>query len=257
MSCIAESTVSSCWDRSVGDQLERLLLAADVERARRLVEQEQRRLLGERAAEHDALLLAAAQRLRGGGARSSRGRAARAPAPRRLEVAGALVAERAHVGRPAEQHVLVDAHPGRQQGRLRDEREPPGDRAPAAGSRPRRRRGGSSPSSGRDRQRRAAACSCRRRSGRSAPPIRRGRPRPRPRRARVARAELDRSRVERERRHENVLLVRSTIAKNGAPKNAVTTPIGSSAGETIVRASTSASTRNPPPTSSESGRTIR
>ena len=46
-------------------------------------------------------------------------------------------------------------------------------------------------------------------------------------------------RVERERRHEKLLLVRSTIAKNGAPKNAVTTPIGSSAGETTVRASTS------------------
>ena len=31
--------------------------------------------------------------------------------------------------------------------------------------------------------------------------------------------------------------VRRTSAKNGAPRNAVTTPIGSSAGEMIVRAS--------------------
>ena len=35
-------------------------------------------------------------------------------------------------------------------------------------------------------------------------------------------------------------LVRSTTAKNGAPKNAVTTPIGSSAGDITVRAITSA-----------------
>src|SRR5262245_57939921 len=52
-------------------------------------------------------------------------------------------------------------------------------------------------------------------------------------------------------------LVRTTIAKKGAPKNAVTTPIGSSAGAITVRASTSVKTRKPPPTSSETGRTIR
>ena len=57
--------------------------------------------------------------------------------------------------------------------------------------------------------------------------------------------------------HVNPLLVRSRIAKNGAPKNAVTTPIGSSAGDISVRASTSASTRKPPPKSSDSGSTIR
>ena len=64
--------------------------------------------------------------------------------------------------------------------------------------------------------------------------------------------------VERERDHDAILReVRSTTAKNGAPKNAVTTPIGSSAGESAVRAITSASTRNPAPTSTESGSSSR
>src|SRR5205823_14925339 len=44
------------------DELEHLLLAAQVERARRLVEEQQRRLLRERAREHDALELAPAER---------------------------------------------------------------------------------------------------------------------------------------------------------------------------------------------------
>ena len=53
------------------------------------------------------------------------------------------------------------------------------------------------------------------------------------------------------------LAVRRTTAKNGAPKNAVTTPIGNSPGDTTVRARTSASTRNPAPTTSDSGTTAR
>ena len=53
--------------------------------------------------------------------------------------------------------------------------------------------------------------------------------------------------------HRMLRDVRRTTAKNGAPKNAVTTPIGSSAGERSVRASTSASTRKPAPARSESG----
>ena len=49
------------------------------------------------------------------------------------------------------------------------------------------------------------------------------------------------------RRHTEAirLEVRRTTAKNGAPKNAVTTPIGSSPGESAVRAITSANTRKP------------
>ena len=70
-------------------------------------------------------------------------------------------------------------------------------------------------------------------------------------------AERDATRVERERGHAYRLLVRSTTAKNGAPKNAVTTPIGSSAGDITVRAITSAKTRKPAPTITESGSSSR
>ena len=54
-----------------------------------------------------------------------------------------------------------------------------------------------------------------------------------------------------------VRVVRSTTAKNGAPRNAVTTPIGSSEGDSSVRASTSVSTRKPPPASNDNGTTAR
>ena len=54
-----------------------------------------------------------------------------------------------------------------------------------------------------------------------------------------------------------VRVVRSTSAKNGAPTNAVTTPIGSSAGASAVRATTSASTRNAAPTAIDSGTITR
>src|SRR4029077_3284703 len=70
-------------------------------------------------------------------------------------------------------------------------------------------------------------------------------------------AERDRDSAEPQGRHVKLRLVRSTTAKKGAPKNAVTTPIGSSAGDMIVRARTSVSTRKPAPTSSDSGTTAR
>src|SRR5262245_23164700 len=66
-------------------------------------------------------------------------------------------------------------------------------------------------------------------------------------------AERDGDAVERERCHARARLVRRTTAKNGAPKNAVTTPIGNSAGDTIVRAMMSAKTRKPAPTITDSG----
>ena len=47
----------------LGHELERLLLAPDVECGRRLVQEQQRRFLRQRPREHDALLLAAAQRV--------------------------------------------------------------------------------------------------------------------------------------------------------------------------------------------------
>ncbi len=46
----------------LGDELQRLLLMADVERGGRLVEQQDRRLLRERPGEHHPLSFAAAQR---------------------------------------------------------------------------------------------------------------------------------------------------------------------------------------------------
>src|SRR4029079_8302028 len=74
----------------------------------------------------------------------------------------------------------------------------------------------------------------------------------------VPASELDREPFDGQRAHAAILRdVRSTTAKNGAPKNAVTTPIGSSAGESAVRAITSARTRNPAPTSTESGSSNR
>src|SRR5690606_7561727 len=53
------------------------------------------------------------------------------------------------------------------------------------------------------------------------------------------------------------LVARRTAMKNGAPTNAVTTPIGSSAGASASRATRSARTRKAAPPSSESGSTVR
>ena len=255
MSCIAQSTVSSPCSPQRRDELERLLLAADVERGRRLVEQEQRRLLRERAAEHGPLLLAAAQRLEppvGERAEVEAGERA----ARDLEVARAFAAERPEVRRAPEQDVFVDAHPRGQERGLGNEGEPPchlparerrdlvaveRDRAVVAQEPGARAEERALPGAVRADQRDPLAGRDLRADAVEHP----GRP------------ELDRERVEDDRGHRNVLLERSTTAKNGAPKKAVTTPIGSSAGETIVRAITSQSTRNPPPRSSESGSTIR
>ncbi len=52
-------------------------------------------------------------------------------------------------------------------------------------------------------------------------------------------------------------VVRRMKTKNGAPRNAVTTPSGSSAGEMRVRATMSTRTRNAPPASSDIGRISR
>src|SRR5207249_1828457 len=74
----------------------------------------------------------------------------------------------------------------------------------------------------------------------------------------VPACELDGDAREGERAQAAILRdVRRTTAKNGAPKKAVTTPIGSSAGDSAVRAITSARTRNPAPTRTESGNSSR
>src|SRR5205085_801711 len=64
----------------------------------------------------------------------------------------------------------------------------------------------------------------------------------------ACRAELDRDVAQLDHR-----VLRRTRAKNGAPKKAVITPIGSSCGESTVRASTSVRARKPAPAKSESG----
>src|SRR5205807_5866069 len=60
------------------------------------------------------------------------------------------------------------------------------------------------------------------------------------------------------RAHMTILrVVLKTTAKKGAPKKAITTPIGSSDGDKTVRAIRSARTRKPAPTISDSGTTVR
>jgi hypothetical protein len=56
-------------------------------------------------------------------------------------------------------------------------------------------------------------------------------------------------------RHRRLAPTHSRPAKNGAPMNAVTTPMGSSAGARTTRATRSHSTRKAPPISSDAGRT--
>src|SRR6185503_1026412 len=63
--------------------------------------------------------------------------------------------------------------------------------------------------------------------------------------------------VEFDRFHARPPRVRRTKAKNGAPKRAVITPIGTSAGASAVRATTSARIRNPAPTTNDSGSSPR
>jgi hypothetical protein len=237
------------------DELEGLLLAPDVERGRRLVEQEERRLLGECAAQHGPLLLSAAQ-----GLKPPTDELPQIEATERaacgLEVASGLGAERPDIRGAAEEDVVPDPHPGRQKRRLGHEREPPRRLSPRQPSRlvavePDRARVRHEPG---DRAQQRALPGTVRPDQRH--PFARGDlgvdpvedPRP---------AEVDRERVEDDGRHRNVLLVRRTTAKNGAPKNAVTTPIGSSPGEITVRAITSQRTRNAAPRISESGSTMR
>ena len=162
---------------------------------------------------------------------------ANSPSSRRSSVAGGrlavvppLAGERAEVRRAPEQHVLarrsstaaVTGDCGTKAIRARP--VAPRERGASAPS------SAIDPSSGRARRRRAAASSCRRRSGRSAPPTRR----PRRQRRRPSTTVAPPSRPDPPRAEialtRSSCCVRSTIAKNGAPKNAVTTPIGSSAG---------------------------
>src|SRR5581483_4968782 len=174
--------------------------------------------------------------------------------PRRVTVADGLPGEVAEVRRAAEQDVLGDGEPGRRLRDLRHERDEPGNRT--ARHRPEVASLEQDlalvvDEPGERAQRSRLACAvrpdqCEPLAGLDCE----GDP---PQRVRLAEpngnvAELD---------HLRPLDVRRTTAKNGAPKNAVITPIGSSCGERTVRAITSVRTRKPAPTTSDSGTTAR
>ena len=226
------------------EKLERLLLVPDVERGRRLVEQDDRRLLGEGARDDGALALAAGERPERRSA-SSVELETLERVPGGVAIRGTLACERPEVRRPSHQHVLGDGEPRRRLGRLRDDREEPRALAPIerrgvpaekrhapvvrqqAGDRAEKRRlaGAVRPDQGdplaaldRGRRRR------RRPRGRRAPPSRPSSP--------IAVT-------------PGLHGCAGRSAKNGAPKSAVITPIGTSAGASAVRATTSARIEEP------------
>ena len=122
-SCIAATSEPGLRAQPV-EELERLLLMPDVERGGRLVEEDDLRLLRERARDDDALLLTAGERPEAAvGEREEV--EPRERARRRVAVARALLRERAEVRRPAEEHVLRDRHPGRSRRLLRDDGDEP------------------------------------------------------------------------------------------------------------------------------------
>ena len=241
-----------------GDELERLLLVADVERARRLVEQQDRRLLGERPGDHEPLALAAAQRAEPAPANGPSSSRSSTPATisRSWRVAAGEVAD---VRRPAEQHVLDAGHVVGDQRLLRhvgDELRPPAARARRQRA---RRRRATSPRAldeaddGPQQRRLAGAV------GADEPePLAGARP------WSLNGASGDGAAVGRRRRSRSSseliatpCRARSTTRKNGAPRNAVTTPIGVSAGSVSTRPGMSARIRNAAPSSTDSGSTRR
>ena len=256
-SCIAARTVRPASSRSASISSSascwRPASSALVGSSRR----EQRRVLGERPGEHRPLALAARER-----AELPVGEVGEIEPGERLlgrgEIAPALTARVGDVRRPPEQHVLAHRHPRRHHRHLRNDGDAPRELAPGEppdrlavqrdravvahepGDRAQQRR---LPRAVRADQRHPLAVLDRERDAVDD----------------RAAAQLDRDVIESERGHDDSILrdVRSTTAKNGAPKNAVTTPIGSSAGESAVRAITSASTRKPAPISTDSGSSSR
>ena len=240
------------------DEIQDVLLMTDVERGRRLVEQQHGGLLRERPGDDHALAFTAGERIDGarrelpeleGVERGARG----------VDVRPADRPEDPVMGRAAEEHVVEHPHPGRDDGRLRDDRDGArpiaithlldgrphhpdrtGLRRQHPGQRPQQRGlpravrpEDAHPFVRRDRQRHAVE---------EASPV-----------------ALDRDAGTRESLTHPVvpLLVRSTTTKNGAPTIAVTTPIGISAGDSAVRASTSAKARKAPPRMIDSGTITR
>ena len=238
-----------------GDELERLLLMADVERARRFVEQQDRRLRGEGAGDHQPLLLAAAQL-----AQAAVGELPHVEPPehiaRHRPVVARLRPEVADERCPPEQHVLERGHVVGQQRILRhvgEQRRPPRPRAQ------RQRdtvdehvaREVDEPDGGAQERRLAGAVG----ADQSEPSARRDRRAERLHDLALAVAHGDGRELE--RAHRATCRVRSRRMKNGAPKNAVTTPIGSSAGAVSVRPGMSTRIRNAAPNAAVSGSSLR
>ena len=284
-------TVRPCSRRSWSTSFQHLLLVADVERAGRLVEQQQRRALGERAGEEHPLPFAAGE----GGQLAAVEAGEVQPAEHLVhgvEVGGRLPAQRRDVRGAAEQHVVQHRHAGRHHRGLCHGGHHPGA-VPAAQRGARRTEQG-------DRPRRGQQAADGAQQGGLAGAVRADHGDPladgdgevdagQDRRA----AEVDVQPAHLDGRHTAVATpggktpdegpldgaarrttagragggfaahvstrraVRSTRTKNGPPSRAVTTPIGSSDGAATVRATTSVSARNAPPNSSDSGRITR
>ncbi len=238
------------------DQLEHPLGVPDVQARRRLVEQQHPRLRGQRAGQHHALALAAGQ---GGQPPPGEPRHVQPPGGLGggLAVAAGRAAEVAQVRGAAEQHVLLDGHVRRQHRRLRQVRDQPGAAAAAHAAKV-----------GAVEQHGAAVPhqpGHRAQQGGLARPVRpdQGEPAAGADRERHPAQHRDPVQVHGEilhgdGAHVRIALVERRIQTNtGEPASAVTTPIGSSAGATTVRAAVSASTRKPAPQVSESGSTNR
>ncbi len=157
----------------VDEQLHDVDLVPDVQVGGRLVEDEDRRGLGEGDRDEDELSLAHRELA----AVAVPEVADADPVDRRRDgrpVDGTRAAQRRLVGQPAEGHDVVDAHLERQLGELRDDRDRPGDGPAVERARAAAPRGGSRRSAARGRRSgRAAGSTCRRRSGRPAPAARR------------------------------------------------------------------------------------
>ena len=212
------------------------------------------RLLGERPRDDDALLLASRERPE---APVGEGEEVepRERAGRRVPVAGAFLRKRTEVRRPPEERVLGHRHPGRRRRLLRHDGDEPRElRA--------RQLAHASPVEddlARERQEPGDRAKQRRLAG----AVRADEREPLPVGDRHVHGVDDRAAAELDRDAAHVdhaappRVVRRTRAKNGAPQNAVTTPSGISAGASAVLATTSASTRKPAPTITESGISAR
>src|SRR5436190_20571178 len=235
------------------DQLQDVLLASDVERRRRFVEEEHLRLLRERAPDRDPPPLAAGERVE-----PPRRELGDAESPKRLGDDRAIVAslppEVREMGEAPEHHVLRARHAEGKDRLLRNPADGTGPRAPILlRDRPESHRPAMRNDAGGGSQQRGLP----------------GAVRPDDAEPRCG-LDLDRDVVQHDALAEHDLEladlechaapsrpVRITTMKNGAPIRAVITPIGSSAGAITVRATVSARIRNAAPSTNDNGSTTR